>query len=76
MKSFFPMARGDSFFILSLLVFATIAFLPWARKLEWFGMPMQGWMMALLMVFAPTIALLRLMIDRQGSRDSNQERHS
>jgi hypothetical protein len=76
MQSFFPMSRGDLTFIVALLVFAIVAFLPWARSAQWFGMPMQGWMMALLMVLAPTIALTRLMIERRGAATSDQEPRS
>ena len=61
MSNFFPMSRGDLLFIVTLLVFAVVSFLPWSRDVEWAGMAMLGWMMAILMVLSPTIALLRLL---------------
>ena len=59
-KDFFPLSRGDAAFILGLLAFAVVAFLPAVREVEWAGMSLLGWMMAALMVLSPTIALLRL----------------
>lgn len=59
-KQFFPMSLGDKLFIGVLLVFSFVSFLPWSRSISWAGMAMQGWMMALLMVLSPAIAIGRL----------------
>jgi hypothetical protein len=69
MRNFFPMTRGDFSFIFVLIVFSFVSFLPWSRSMSWAGMAMQGWMMALLMVIAPTIALARLLIVRREPED-------
>ena len=67
MKSFFPMSRGDVCFMVALLALVVVSFLPWTRNAQWAGMSMLGWMMALLMVLSPTIALTRLIRERNKS---------
>jgi hypothetical protein len=69
MQNFFPMSRGDLLFLGLLGTFSVVSFLPWSRSLSWGGMAMQGWMMALLMVVAPTLALLRLLLSRPDQED-------
>ena len=71
MSNFFPMSRGDLLFIVTLLAFAVVSFLPWSRDAEWAGMAMLGWMMAILMVLSPTIALVRLL--READRRTAKE---
>ena len=60
MSNFFPMPRGDRWYILAILVFALVSFLPWSHSIEVAGMALFGWLMAALMVVAPVVALLRL----------------
>jgi len=69
MSNFFPISRGDVAFIVILLVFAVVSFLPWSRESAWAGMDMLGWMMAILMVLSPVIALIRLRQERSGTGD-------
>jgi hypothetical protein len=69
MSNFFPISRGDVAFIVILLVFAVVSFLPWSRESAWAGMDMLGWMMAILMVLSPVIALIRLRQERTGTGD-------
>ena len=73
MSNFFPISRGDLVFIVILLVFAFVSFLPWSRELMWSGMAMLGWMMAILMVLSPVIALLRLWRERHQDQSSQIE---
>ncbi len=73
MKKFFPMSRGDFCFVVALLVLALVSFLPWARSAQWAGMSMLGWMMALLMVLSPTIALVRVIGERSRSASRREE---
>jgi hypothetical protein len=49
--------------MVALLALAVVSFLPWTRNAQWAGMSMLGWMMALLMVLSPIIALVRLIGD-------------
>ncbi len=65
MKSFFPMPAGDLLYIAVLLAFSVVAFLPAMRAVEWAGMSLLGWMMALLMVLSPTVALVRLLLAKR-----------
>ena len=67
MSNFFPIKRGDLVFIAILLVFAFVSFLPWSRESAWAGMDMLGWMMAILMVLSPVIALIRLQQERSAA---------
>jgi len=67
------MSRGDFCFIVALLSLAVISFLPWTRNMQWAGMSMLGWMMALLMVLSPSIALLRVIKERNQSTPPREE---
>ena len=76
MKRFFPMPVGDALFIIALLVFSFVSFLPWSQRTTWNGMAMLGWMMALLMVLSPSIALFRLLVtDRTQTPGSDKDSH-
>ena len=70
MSNYFQIPRGDLVFIVVLLVFAVVSFLPWSREYQWAGMAMLGWMMAILMVLSPVIALIRLK-RRSGGAPKN-----
>ena len=59
MSNFFPIKRGDLGFIVILLLFAFVSLLPRSRDSAWAGMDMLGWMMAILMVLSPVIALIQ-----------------
>ena len=54
--------------MIALVVFAVVCFLPWTREIELGGMALLGWLLAALMVFSPTIALLRLVRSRRSER--------
>lgn len=69
MKQFFPMAKGEVALLAGLICYAVIAFLPVWRTVELGGMAVFGWMMALLMVVAPVLALL---IFRRSDRVVNE----
>ncbi len=60
MSHFFPMPRRDRWYLLAILIFAGIAFLPWTKQIHFAGMALFGWLMAALMIFSPTLALLLL----------------
>ena len=62
MSNFFPLPRGDRWYMLAVLLFAVVSFLPWSHRVEVGGMALFGWMMAGLMVLAPAVALLRLRV--------------
>lgn len=57
MKNFFPMKRTEALFLVFLLVFSVVAFLPFWRTIEIQGIATFGWLMALLMILSPIIAL-------------------
>lgn len=61
---FYPMKRGDLFYIIAILAFAIISFLPWTRGIYIFGMALFGWLMVILMVGSPAIVLLRFLAER------------
>jgi hypothetical protein len=68
MSSFFPMPRGDRWFLLTIIIFSIISFLPWTQKMHVAGMALLGWLMAALMILSPTIALIRLIRHRVSNR--------
>ena len=70
MSNFFPMPRGDRWYILAILLFAVVSFLPWSHSIQVAGMALFGWLMAALMVVAPVVALLRL---RERPRSQNRQ---
>ena len=57
-KSFFPMDRAEAAVLVFLILFSTLAFLPVWRSIELAGMAVFGWLMALLMIASPVLALL------------------
>ncbi len=61
MSNFFPMPSGDRWFLLAIILFSIISFLPWMQEIQISGMALFGWMMAALMILSPTIALIRLI---------------
>ena len=67
---FYPLPRGDRWYILALLVFAVVSFLPWTHTVEVAGMALFGWLMAALMVVAPAVALLRLRTRKSRKHDA------
>ncbi|MCI0693794.1 hypothetical protein L0337_17525 [candidate division KSB1 bacterium] len=71
MSNFFPMPRGDRWYLIVIIVFSFISFLPWSQGIHVAGMALFGWLMTALMVLSPTIALIRLIRHRvsRGSAD-------
>ncbi|MBH31836.1 MAG: hypothetical protein CMG71_07630 [Candidatus Marinimicrobia bacterium] len=65
------MASADRWYLIVITLFAIIAFMPWARTVEVGGMSMFGWLMALLMVFSPAIALVQLLIRKNRGDHSD-----
>lgn len=65
---FFPMPRGDRWYLAALIAIAIVAFLPWSRATAVGVLPVFGWMMAALMVLAPLIALGRLLWEARAEQ--------
>jgi len=61
MPNFFPMPGGDRWFLLTLIIFSLISFLPWMQEIQMSGMALFGWMMAALIILSPAIALIWLI---------------
>lgn len=72
MSRFFAMPHSDRWYLLAILIFAFVSFLPWSRHVHFAGMALFGWLMAALMVFSPAIALLRLLRAQRRPRDGDQ----
>ena len=64
-KYFIPMAKGERFTLLFLILFAAACFVPAARSVEVAGMALFGWLMAALMLVSP---ILTLWVFRRGRR--------
>jgi hypothetical protein len=64
------MPGGDRRFLLTIIIFSVISFLPWMQEIQISGMALFGWMMAALMILSPAIALIRLIRQRAASDDS------
>jgi hypothetical protein len=65
MSDFFPMKRGDFGYLIGIITFAFISFLPFSRRIIIAGMALFGWMMAALMIISPTFVLVRLVIEKR-----------
>ncbi len=61
MSNFFPMPRGDRWYLIIIILLSFISFLPWTQGIQVAGMALFGWLMAALMMLSPTIALIRLL---------------
>ena len=68
MSPFFSMPSGDRWFLLAIITFAIIAFLPWMQEIQISGMALFGWLMAALMILSPAIALIRLLRQNRMSK--------
>lgn len=64
MRDFFPLSRGDLAFLIIVLAWAFVAFLPWARDIHVLGVALVGWLLAALMIVAPAVALIRVWRER------------
>ena len=76
MGGFFPMRRGDLIYLVVLLIASVVCFLPVWRDISWGGMALSGWLLALLMVLSPTIALARMATEgkrRDAATDADEE---
>jgi hypothetical protein len=71
MSNFFPMPRGDRWFLAIIIVFSIISFLPWTQGVHVAGMALFGWLMAALMILSPAIALIRLIRHRVSQRSAD-----
>ncbi len=64
-RGFRPLPRGDRLYLVVVIGFALLAFLPWSRDIHVGPMALLGWLMAALMVLSPAIALVRLRSQRR-----------
>lgn len=71
MSQFFPLPRGDRWYLAVLVAIAVVAFLPWSRHTAAGSLPVFGWLMVALMVLAPAIALVRLLLAGSGPSDED-----
>ena len=71
MSQFFSMDSGDRWYLLAITIFSVLAFMPWARTVVVGGMALFGWLMAILMIFSPAIALAQLFIRRKRRENSD-----
>jgi hypothetical protein len=62
MSQFFPVPRGDRWYLALLVAIAVLAFLPWSRHTTLGSLPVFAWLMVVLMVLAPAVALVRLLL--------------
>lgn len=72
-SGFFPLSPGDIAYVIAVLAFAVVAFLPWARDISFAGVALIGWLMAMLMVAAPLIALVRIASEKRPPRDGAEQ---
>lgn len=61
MKSFFPLRREEGATLVFLIAFAAFAFIPQWRTIEVGGMAVFGWLIAVLMLISPALALVTIL---------------
>lgn len=71
-SGFFPLSPGDIAYVVAVLAFAVVAFLPWARDISFAGVALIGWLMATLMVAAPLIALVRIASEKRPTKHGDE----
>jgi hypothetical protein len=64
---FFRMHKTEGWFLLLLIAFSAVSFLPWWRAIRVAGMSLFGWWMAALMVLSPLAALVIFFLERRRS---------
>ncbi len=64
-KTFFRMDRRELAILVFLVLFSVFSFLPLWRTIEVAGMAVFGWLMAVLMVVSPALALAVFWIERR-----------
>jgi hypothetical protein len=74
MSNFFRIPTGDLWYLIGLIAFSAIAFLPFWRDMTLAGMSVFGWLMAVLMVLSPGIALVRFVQTERSRRASEKKR--
>ena len=67
MASFFRMRKSELWFLVSLILFSALSFLPVWREIYIAGMSLFGWWMAALMILSPMGALLIFVYERKRS---------
>lgn len=70
-SQFFRMPAAERGYVLVLLLFSGVSFLPWWRDTKLGGLAVLGWLMAILMVLSPALALWLFARDR-GRRRSGR----
>lgn len=61
MKSFFPLRRREGATLVFLIAFSAFAFIPEWRTVEVGGMAVFGWLIAVLMLVSPALALVTIL---------------
>ena len=67
MSAFHPMPRRERAALIGLLVFSTVAFLPFVGKPTIFGVSLFGWFMTALLLGSPALLLFLVASDRSGA---------
>ena len=74
MSNFFRIPTGDLWYLIGLIAFSAVAFMPFWREMTVAGMSVFGWLMAVLMVLSPGIALIRFVQAEKVRRASGKKR--
>ncbi len=74
MSNFFRIPTGDLWYLIGLIAFSAVAFMPFWREMTVAGMSVFGWLMAVLMVLSPGIALIRFVQSEKVRRASGKKR--
>ena len=65
MASFFRMRKSELWFLIFLILFSALSFLPVWREVYIAGMSLFGWWMAALMILSPLGALAIFVYERK-----------
>jgi hypothetical protein len=68
------MDKTERWFLMALIAFSALSFLPLWRGIHVAGMSLLGWWMAALMVLSPLGALVIFFLERKRSRQTGDTR--
>lgn len=63
---FYRMDPADKWYLVSVLLFTVVMFLPWSRDITVLGVSLFGWLMAGLMILSPVAALILLVVQARN----------
>ncbi|MBU8906942.1 hypothetical protein [Desertibacillus haloalkaliphilus] len=72
-KQWFSLPRRDCFFLIGILLYTIIFFLPWSYEITILNITLVAWAAYLLHVLAPIVGILLIIMDKNQGRNKSEE---